>query len=44
MVITQIIIDEVTRDLTTDRTHNGLLEIEVRVEVEMKILAMIKLR
>ena len=43
MVITQIIIDEVTRDLTTDRTHHGLLEIEVRVEVEMKILAMMKL-
>ena len=43
VVITQIIIDEVTQDLTTDRTHNGLLEIEVRVEVEMKILAMIRL-
>ena len=43
VVITQIIIDEVTRDLTTDRTHNGLIEIEVRVEVEMKIMAMISL-
>ena len=43
VVITQIIIDKVTRDLTTDRTHNGLLEIEVRVEVEMKIMAMINL-
>ena len=41
VVITQIIIDEVTRDLTSDRPHNGLLEIEVRVEVEMKIMAMI---
>ena len=43
VVIIQIIIDEVTRDLTTDRTHNGLIEIEVRVEVEMKIMAMISL-
>ena len=43
VVITHITTDEVTRDLTADRTHNGLLEIEVRVEVEMKILAMIKL-
>ena len=43
VVITQIIIDEVTRDLTTDRTHNGLIEIEARVEVEMKIMAMISL-
>ena len=42
-VIAHITTDEVIRDLTTDRTHNGLLEIEVRVEVEMKILAMIKL-
>ena len=43
VVITQIIIDKVTQDLTTDRTHNGLIEIEVRVEVEMKIMAMISL-
>ena len=43
MVIAQIIIDKVTQDLTTDRTHNGLIEIEVRVEVEMKIMAMISL-
>ena len=43
VVITQTIIEEVTRDLTTDRTHNGLLEIEVRVEVEMKIMVMINL-
>ena len=41
VVITQIIIDKVTQDLTTDRTHNGLIGIEVRVEVEMKIMAMI---
>ena len=43
VVITQIIIDEVTRDITTDRPHNGLLEIEVKVEVETKIMAMINL-
>ena len=43
VVITQIIIDKVTRDLTTDRTHNGLIVLEVRVEVEMKIMAMIGL-
>ena len=43
VVITQITIDEVTQDLTTDRTHSGLMEIEVRVEVEMKIMAMIGL-
>ena len=43
LVITQIIIDKVTRDLTTDRTHNGLIEIEVRIELEMKIMAMISL-
>ena len=43
VVITQITIDKVTRDQTTDRTHNGLLEIEVRVEVGMKIMAMINL-
>ena len=43
VVITQITIDEVTRDLTTDRTHSGLTEIEVRVEVGMKIMTMISL-
>ena len=43
MVITQITIDEVTRDLTTDRTHSGLIDIEVRVEVGMKIMAMLSL-
>ena len=41
VVITQITIDEVIQGQTTDRTHNGLLEIEVRVEVEMKIMVMI---
>ena len=43
VVITQIIIDKVTRDLTTDRTHSGLIEVEVRVQLEMKIMAMIHL-
>ena len=43
VVITQIIIDEVIWDQTTDKTHNGLLEIEVKVEVEMKFMAIINL-
>ena len=43
VVITQITTDGVIQDLTTDRTHNGLLEIEVRVEVEMKTMAMTNL-
>ena len=38
VVITQITIDEVMRDLTTDKTPKGLLEIEVRVGIEMRIM------
>ena len=38
MVITQTTIDKVIRDQTTDKTHNGLLEIEVRVGVEIRIM------
>ena len=41
VVIIQITTDKVTRDLTMDRTHNGLIEIEARAEVEMKIMVMI---
>ena len=38
VVITQITIDEVIRDQITDKTPNGLLEIEVRVGIEMRIM------
>ena len=38
VVITQITIDEVMRDPTTDKTPNGLLEIEVKVGIEMRIM------
>ena len=38
VVITQITIDKVMRDQTTDKTPNGLLEIEVRVGIEMRII------
>ena len=41
VVITHITIDEVIRDCTTGKTHNGLLETEVKVEVEMKTMVMI---
>ena len=41
VVITPIIIDEVIRDHTTDKTHNGHLETEVKVEVETKTMVMI---
>ena len=41
VVITQITIDEVIRDQTTGRTHNGLLETEVKVEADMKTMVMI---
>ena len=37
MVITQITIDEIIQDQTTDKTPNGLLETEVRVGIEMRI-------
>ena len=38
VVITQITIDEVIQDQITDKTPNGLLETEVRVGIEMKIM------
>ena len=41
VVITHITTDEVIRDCTTDKTHNGLLETEVKVEVGMKTMVMI---
>ena len=41
VVITHITTDEVIRDCTMDKTHNGLLETEVKVEVEMKTAVMI---
>ena len=41
VVITHITTDEVIQDHTTDKTHNGLLETEVKVEVEMKTMVMI---
>ena len=37
-VITQITIDRVTLDQTTDKTPNGFFEIEVKVGIEMKIM------
>ena len=43
VVITQITIDGVTLDLTTDKTLNGLFDTEVKVEVEMKTIAIINL-
>ena len=41
VVITHIITDMVIQDHTTDKTHNGLLETEVKVEVEMKTMVML---
>ena len=41
VVITHITTDKVILDCTTDKTHNGLLEKEVKVEVEMKTMVMI---
>ena len=41
VVITQITIDEVIQDCTIDKTHNGLVETEVKVEIEMKTMVMI---
>ena len=38
VVITQITIDGVIQDQTTDKTPNGPLEIEARVGIEMKIM------
>ena len=40
VVITQITIDKVIRDQTTDKTLNGLLEIEVRVGIEMSLMTL----
>ena len=40
VVITHIITDEVIRDHTTDKTHNGDLKTEFIVELEMKIMVM----
>ena len=40
VVITDITTDQVIRDRTIDKTHNGLLETEVKVEVEMKTMVM----
>ena len=40
VVITQITIDKVIRDQTTDKTPNGLLEIEVKVGIEMRIMTL----
>ena len=38
VAITQITIDKVIRDQTTDETPNGPIEIEVRVGIEMRIM------
>ena len=38
VVITQITIDEVIQDQIIDKTPNGLLETEVRVGIEMRIM------
>ena len=40
VVITQITIDEVIQDQITHKTPNGLLETEVRVGIEMRIMIM----
>ena len=41
VAITRITIGEVIRDQITDKMPNGLLETEVKVEIEMKITIMI---
>ena len=38
VVITQITIDEVMQDQTIGKTPNGLLEIEVKAGIEMRIM------
>ena len=43
VVITHITTDELIRDHTTDKIHNGHLETEVKVEVETKTMVMINL-
>ena len=40
VVITQVAIDGVIQDQTTDKTPNGLLEIEVKVGIEMRIMTL----
>ena len=40
VVIIQITIDKVIRDQTTDKTSNGLLGIEVKVGIEMRIMTL----
>ena len=40
VVITQITIDKVIQDQITDKTPNGLLETEVRVGIEIRIMIM----
>ena len=41
VVIIQITTDEVIQDCTIDKTHNGLLKTEVKLEAEMKTMVMI---
>ena len=40
VVIIQITIDEVIQDQTTDKTPSGLLGIEVKVGIEMRIMTL----
>ena len=40
VIIIRITIDEVIRDLITDKMPNGLSETEVKVGIEMKIITM----
>ena len=40
VIIIRITIDEVIRDQITDKMPNGLLETEVKVGIEMKIIIM----
>ena len=40
VVITQVTIDGVIQDQTTDKTPNGLLEIEVKVGIDMRIMTL----
>ena len=43
VVITHIITEEVIRDHTTEKIHNGHLETEVKVEAEMETMVMVNL-
>ena len=40
VVITRVTIDEVILDQTTDKMANGLLETEVKVDIELEITIM----